>query len=195
MIYDTNDRQILSAKFALASEDVQTFTIRIDCLADQYLATQPVENITVEARKSGDVSWIDIETTPIDLSADAGTQKDYEIQLTGEYYGSVSKRVIPIGVGRIITPETPLNLRTGTIDSSSIEVLWDAVLNFGVSGYKLRINCPSLAIVNLVIDEGFALGTVLSLTASTEAFFEIKSYNLLGDESAWSAQISATTLP
>lgn len=49
-----------------------------------------VADVAVEGRAAGDVSWIDLETTGIDLSSYDGTSQDFEIRYTaGDVYGGL----------------------------------------------------------------------------------------------------------
>lgn len=99
MIYSTDDKQILSASFAIRSEQTAELTIRIDCKDGQTLSSEPVAGLTVEARKVGDISYTDLESGSIDLSPDAGTQADFEILLTADTITSFSRVKVPLVVG------------------------------------------------------------------------------------------------
>jgi len=83
MIYDLSDNPITSFRFALVSAGVATLSVKIDCKTDYRLTCDVTANITVEGRKSGDVSWVNLESSFIDLSPYNGTRQTFEIRLTG----------------------------------------------------------------------------------------------------------------
>lgn len=84
--------------YAVASNSSILFTVPIDCIAGYELSASAVSTLAVEARKQGDVSWVNIETTPIDLTADAGMRVNYEIRLTGAVVTSTTRRNVKIRV-------------------------------------------------------------------------------------------------
>lgn len=100
MIYDTDDNRIFSVAFAVESEQAATAMIRVDCNAGYYLRGEAVANLTVEARADGDVSWIDIETTPIDLTPYDGTFQDFELRFTAPEITAFSRAAFSLSVGR-----------------------------------------------------------------------------------------------
>jgi hypothetical protein len=67
----------------------ETFTIPVDCAADTILTLSPrtVPNLTIEARRVGDIAWIDLSSFDVDLSPWDGTTQDFEIRITA---GSVA---------------------------------------------------------------------------------------------------------
>lgn len=74
-----------------------TVSRKIECRTAYFLRCVPVADLTVEARKQGDVSWVDIETTPIDLSAFDGNLVIYEFRFTGT---ALKTRNAKVYVGR-----------------------------------------------------------------------------------------------
>jgi hypothetical protein len=48
------------------------------------LRSETVSDLTVEARLSGTSTWINIETTPIDLTTWNGSRQNFEIRLTAD---------------------------------------------------------------------------------------------------------------
>lgn len=80
--------------YAVASNSSITFEVPIDCVTGYELFAETVDTLTVEARKLGDVSWTDIETTPIDLTADAGLRVTYEIRLTAAVVTVLTRRIV-----------------------------------------------------------------------------------------------------
>jgi hypothetical protein len=100
MIYNSDGNQMLSSNLAMFSTEVKTDTITIDCKTGYFLSSSTVDNILVEAKKVGGGSWTNIETTPIDLSADNGTQQDYEIRLTAGTITTMITEAVIIRVAR-----------------------------------------------------------------------------------------------
>jgi hypothetical protein len=100
MIYSTDSIEILSANVSLASEQVTQFTIIVDCKTGEYLYSTALANIAVEARLVGEVSWTNLETTPIDLTSYNGTPQRFEIRLTADSVSSNTRVLVPISVGR-----------------------------------------------------------------------------------------------
>lgn len=90
MIYDINNNPLSSYLMNLAAFGVFQFFIRVNCRTGLYLRSEIVSDFVVEGRKQGDISWINLESTGIDLSADNGTRQTFEVRLTAE---SVSSRV------------------------------------------------------------------------------------------------------
>jgi len=82
MIRDSAGNPISSYIGTIDPEEVKTCTVKIDCAENTSLRSSVVGPIAVEARKSGDVSWINIETTPIDLTPYAPALTTFEIRLT-----------------------------------------------------------------------------------------------------------------
>jgi hypothetical protein len=196
MIYDTDNNQILSAFFDLMSAESKTFRIKIDCEAGCFLRCG-VSTLTIEARKAGGVSWTNLQTDPIDLTPDAGTAQAFDIRITTGYVGSHDRRTVQLAVGRVFAPETPTGFSATANSSSEILCEWSRADGLAtVAGYELRVNCPDMAIVNLVTDLGYVLeNATIGIDPATEVFFELRAYNQFGDFSNWTEQISATTEP
>lgn len=97
MIYGLDGQRTESNSFAGRLNVPFTASRKIECRTGYKLRCFPVANLTVESRKSGDVSWIDIETTPIDLSADDGNLITYEFRFTGTALG-ISNAAVYVGV-------------------------------------------------------------------------------------------------
>lgn len=82
MIYDIDNNPLPSYLMNLASSGIFQFSIRVNCRTGLHLRSESVSDLSVEGRKLGDSTWINLETTPIDLSADNETRQTYEIKLT-----------------------------------------------------------------------------------------------------------------
>ena len=67
---------------ARASDSAFTDTIELDCTDGHTFSLESgaVTGCVVEFRHEDDVSWTNIETTPYDLSAFAGTRETFEIR-------------------------------------------------------------------------------------------------------------------
>lgn len=196
MIYDTSGNTILSAEFDLESEEEKTFDIKIDCEDGHFLRSNPA-TVTIEARKSGESVWTDIRSEQIDLSAYSGLTQPvtFNIRLTAPEVEAYEREDVRLAVGRNINPDVPLNFTAVTQSSSSVLTSWSYPSDStNVAGYQRRINCPAMGITNLVTDLGLTYeNLVVGITAATEIFFELRAYNLNGDVSGWTEQISATT--
>lgn len=81
-IRDTNGDPIEMFSTSIQASSVQTYTVKIDCETDYELVADAVSDLTVEAKRTADVSWINIETTPIDLSAWNGTLQEFQVRVT-----------------------------------------------------------------------------------------------------------------
>ncbi len=88
-----------TAYFSIASGQQKVLPIQVPCQTGFFLRGDVVAGLTVEARKQGDVSWINIETTPIDLSADDGDTVTYELRLTAGTITVRSRIQLPVTVG------------------------------------------------------------------------------------------------
>ncbi len=89
MIRDNDDNPISAFTGAIAPSGVVTCTVKIDCEENRKLYADATSDFAVVARKLGDASWINIETTPIDLTPYAPAREQFEIRITA---GSVSGR-------------------------------------------------------------------------------------------------------
>lgn len=82
MIHDTTGYPLYSASLTLGPNETKTAEIDIDCLDDYVLSGTSVTGVTVEARRSGDVSWTNIETSTLSLGTWAGTTQRFEVRFT-----------------------------------------------------------------------------------------------------------------
>ncbi len=87
MIFDLNDNPLSSGQISETLGTSQTITIRVECRANYFLRAQTIADFTIEGRKVGDSTWIDLETTGIALTPFAGTKQNFEIRLTGAITG------------------------------------------------------------------------------------------------------------
>ena len=98
MFYDLADNPIASYSGSIEAEAVQTYNLKADCRADRFLACGPVADLVVDARVSGDVDWIDLETTRIDLTPYDGQRKQFEIRVTAGSVSAITRRNIPLRI-------------------------------------------------------------------------------------------------
>ena len=56
--------------------------VDIRCLDGYELSCDSVSNLTVEAKHDADVGYTNIETTPIDVSAFAGSDETFQLRFT-----------------------------------------------------------------------------------------------------------------
>lgn len=85
-----------SFTYSIDSSGVITFTSDIECKTGYYLLSTTVASLTIEARKGGVGSWTNIETTPIDLSADNGTIQSYQFRVSAAAVTSLTSRTFTI---------------------------------------------------------------------------------------------------
>lgn len=97
MIYGLDGQRTDAGSIDVALNTPVIASRRIECHPDYFLRCDAVAGLTVEARRFGAVSWIAIETTPIDLSPDAGNVIIYEFRFTKTSAGVQQAR---INVGR-----------------------------------------------------------------------------------------------
>lgn len=79
---------------------VQTLTIRVECRTGFFLRCETVANIAVDARKVGDVPWINLETTPVDLSPYNATRQNFEIRLTAASVVVITRENFKLTIAR-----------------------------------------------------------------------------------------------
>lgn len=81
MIYKLDDEILNTAQIRVESENFQTFSIKIDCMLGYKLRAQETLNVTVFARFLGDVSWVNLVSSFLDLAAFSGIRKTIEIKI------------------------------------------------------------------------------------------------------------------
>lgn len=98
MIYDLDNNPLSSFSMSIASGDDAVLQLQLDCLSGYEFFSLSVSNIAVEARKQGDVSWTNIETTPIDLSPYNGLREIFEVRLTADVVSAINRRSFALKV-------------------------------------------------------------------------------------------------
>lgn len=97
MIYDLDGIRRTSSGYQGELNVPKIALAKIECRTGYKLSCVAVADLTVEARKQGSGTWLDIETTPIDLSADDGNLIIYEFRLTPTAY-KVRQAQIRVGL-------------------------------------------------------------------------------------------------
>lgn len=91
MIRDADGNPVSSFSTSMRTGDVAAYTLVLDCESGYEFFADAVTDLAVEAKRSADASWVDIETTPIDLTPWAGTQQPFDVRLTASGSGSVRR--------------------------------------------------------------------------------------------------------
>lgn len=99
MIYDTDGNRKLSSSIPLYPSAVVTESVLIDCLTGYQIAGHTVSNVTIECKHSAG-AYVDIETTPISLTAWNGTQQTFTFRYTAGAHVAADKRQFHWTVGR-----------------------------------------------------------------------------------------------
>lgn len=84
---------------SLTSTLAKTFTIEIDCFDGQFLSGEAVADAAIEARHGTGGAYTNIETTPIDLSAYAGSLETFQVRMTAGTITSHLTRAFRLRVG------------------------------------------------------------------------------------------------
>lgn len=82
MIRDTDGNPISTYIGYIEPSQVQTCTLQIDCEENTFLSCETTSAFVVEARKLGDLSWVNIETTRIPLTPYVPTRTSFEVRVT-----------------------------------------------------------------------------------------------------------------
>lgn len=84
MIFDLDNNPITAGSVSVEASGDCILTIRIDCRAGFALRADAGDHLTIEARKSGDSVWINLQSSEIDLSAYTGNRIEFEIRLSAD---------------------------------------------------------------------------------------------------------------
>jgi hypothetical protein len=93
MIYDHDNRPLLSTTMSIGSETDLQFKIYIDCRAGYFLRATSVDTLTVSGRPQG-VSgpFTNLETSAIDLTPYNGTRKEFSIKVDSASFTTYGRR-------------------------------------------------------------------------------------------------------
>lgn len=97
LIFDTSGNPLTAISLYFEPDEVKTLPIVVLCLGGYKLFSDVVANMTVEARFAGVGSYINLETSQIDLTAYDGLYKDIDLRLTA---GTAAHRVWNLKVER-----------------------------------------------------------------------------------------------
>jgi len=81
-ILDIEGNPIGSLSLHLESAEVATAQIQIRCIAGKFLRCDPVDDALIEAKLSTDTLYVNIETTPIDLTPFDTLNKIFDLRFT-----------------------------------------------------------------------------------------------------------------
>ncbi|MFF4557784.1 discoidin domain-containing protein [Streptomyces sp. NPDC001422] len=91
-------------------------------------------------------------------------------------------------------PTAPGNLRATAVSDASVTLAWSASTdNVGVAGYRIRRIMGSTATPVGSAGADVTMFTVMGLTASTSYVFDVQAVDAVGNVSAPSGQVTATT--
>lgn len=97
-IFDLDDNPISSFAMAIDSAGVATLQIRVECRTGYKLRCETVADLAVEAKRHVDSSYINLETTPIDLSAYDGSRQNFDVRLTASTVSVLTRENFKITV-------------------------------------------------------------------------------------------------
>lgn len=81
MIYDLENNLIGPTIMDINSGSSVLFPVLIDCFANKSLRCDNVNGLTINARRTGTIPWINIETSPLSLTPWAGQKVEFEVQI------------------------------------------------------------------------------------------------------------------
>lgn len=85
-ITDLSNNPINRVQDAVRADSSNVRTIRINAIEAGFTlkCDVSVPDVDVEGRAVGDVSWVDLETTGIDLDPYVGTSQDFEVRYSAD---------------------------------------------------------------------------------------------------------------
>jgi hypothetical protein len=100
MIYDHDDRPLLSTTLSIGPDDDLQFKIYIDCRAGESLRSTVVGDLTVSARHaSTGGAFTNIETTPLALGTWDGDKEEFDIKIESSAFTEYARRSFFLSVG------------------------------------------------------------------------------------------------
>lgn len=100
MIYDHDDRPILSTTMSIGPSTDLQFKIEIGCRDGYFLRATTVEGLTISARHHGTGgAFTNIETGELDLSPWAGDQEEFDIKVASGAFTEYARRSFFLEVG------------------------------------------------------------------------------------------------
>lgn len=92
--YNLDGDLLTALSTALDSGTSTTFSALVDCWTGYVLTGETVAGVTIEARRNGSGSWVNVVTSPIALDAYDGTQQNYQFRITAGTVTAVSRNLI-----------------------------------------------------------------------------------------------------
>ena len=92
MFYDLDDNPIASFTGSIDEGEALTYELKIDCRVSRFLAGDVVADLALEGRAFGEVSWVNLETTRIDLTPYANTRQRFQIRVTAASITVITRR-------------------------------------------------------------------------------------------------------
>jgi hypothetical protein len=99
MIYDLNDNRMLSASIVAYSGVAVSGQFKVDCKSGWRLSGQAVADALIEVAHHGD-SYVNIETTPIDLTTWDGSREIFDFRITPGTITAPLRRAFALTVAR-----------------------------------------------------------------------------------------------
>lgn len=90
MFWDLDDREIMQFRFPIESGATKTMQLKTDCESGKTLLCSSVPNLLVEGKHTSSGTWINLETTGIDLTTWDGTIETFDIRFTADNLSSYS---------------------------------------------------------------------------------------------------------
>lgn len=84
MIYDLDGNLMGPVILSIDSAGTSLFSMLIDCETGKKLFADNVVGLTINARKKNDSTWINIETTPIELTPYIPDRTEFEFQIIAQ---------------------------------------------------------------------------------------------------------------
>lgn len=75
-----------SFNVSLGPSGTKTFTFNVVCLPGQQITGHAVSDVAIELKRTADVSWTNIETTPYDVDPYAGTTVEFQLKITASAF-------------------------------------------------------------------------------------------------------------
>jgi hypothetical protein len=92
MLYDVNNNPITHISFSMRPGDVTDLIFQIDCEAGKEFHCDVVGDLVVEAKHYLSGTWINIETSTIDLETWVGTRQTFNCRITAGEVGEITRR-------------------------------------------------------------------------------------------------------
>lgn len=98
MIYDLDQNPLSAAALSIRSGEQKIISVLIDAENDNLLRSETVAELLVEAKHNDQLSWTNLETDGLDLSAWSGSRATFQIRLTAGTITEIEERVFTLSV-------------------------------------------------------------------------------------------------